>query len=252
VVVGYDRDTFAMSHIGLGKAGRWIPVRGFPGHPDQPDDIKGMWNGRFRGAIRDNFAGGWQVNPAYLFGGEADRPTHEECVRAALQRAVALFGAPKWHIGWWGGIDYYFGQEAYEQWAVDLRSLDYPADLGREQPEGAYDWYSMGNIDVQVDQIVRGRTAAAAFCEAAAGLFPSAAGDLRKAAADYREEVRMARRAFAAFIPPHDGNDGPRVAWLSNERRREEGADAVARMLEHERSAVSHIRKALDSACSLR
>ena len=245
VVVGYDQDGFTMSHIGLGEAGRWIPIRGFRGHPDQPDDIKGMWNGRYRGAIRESFAGGWQVNPAYLLGGKTGPPTREENTLATLESAIELFEAPKWHIGWWGGIDYHFGREAYEQWAGDLRALDYPADLDKEQPEGAYDWFGMGNIDVQVDQIVRGRSAAASFCEGAAEVFPSASDDLRQAASNYREEVTTAQQAFAAFIPPHNGEDGLRIDWLSSEASREAGADAVERMLEIERSAISHIREAI-------
>jgi len=250
VVVGYGRDSFAMSHIGVGDAGRWIPVRGFAGHPDYGDDVEGMWNGRFRGAIRDGFAGGWQVNPAYLLRARVDPPTPEENILAALARAVEVFEAPEWHIGWWGGVDYYFGQGAYERWASDLRDLDFPADLDREQPEGAYDWYSMGNVDVQIDQIVRGRTAAAEFCEAAAQTHPGAAADLRKAAAQYRQEIALARASFAPFIPAHDGNDEPRVAWLSDEESREAGADAVERMLERERFAVSHLRQAIETARS--
>lgn len=248
VVVGYDRDGFAMSHIGVGEAGRWIPIRGFPGHPDHGDDIQGMWNGRFRGAIRDGFAGGWQVNPAYLLKGRVDPPTREQSLLAALGRAVEVFDAPKWHIGWWGGIDYHFGRGAYEQWARGLRDLDYPADLDREKPEDAYDWYRMGNVDVQVDQIVRGRAAAAEFCETAAQALRVAAADLRNAADQYRLEIDVAREAFGPFIPAHSGNDEPRVAWLSDERSREAGADAVEKMLEHEQSAVSHIRQAIAKA----
>ena len=250
VAIGYDREGFAMSHTGVGEAGRWIPIRGFPGHPDHPDDVQGMWNGRLRGAIRDGFAGGWQVNPAYLLGAEVEPPTHEESLLAALQRAVEVFDAPLWHIGWWGGIDYHFGRGAYEQWARDLRDLDYPANPDGEQPEEAYDWYCMGNIDVQVDQIVRGRTAAAEFCETAAQALPAAAADLRKAAAQYRLEIDRARKAFGPFIPAHSGNDEPRVAWLSDEKSREMGADAVEDMLQHDRLAVSHLRQAIGAARS--
>ena len=230
----------------MGEASRWIPVRGFKGHPDFGEDIVGMWNGRFRGTVRENFAGGWQVNPAYLIGEKTDAPSREERVAAVLERAVGIFEAPKYSIGWWGGVDYHFGREAYERWAEDVAALDYPADLGKELPEGAYDWYRMGNMDTQVDQIVRGRTAAASFCEAAAEVFPDAKGDLENAAEAYRQEVMAATDAFDAFIPAHSGDDAPRVAWLSDGAKREAGAHAILRMLEHEREAIGHIRTAIE------
>ncbi|MDP6776825.1 MAG: hypothetical protein QGI83_08670 [Candidatus Latescibacteria bacterium] len=245
VVVDYDRDKWAMGHVGLGNGPRWIRVRGFEGHPDYGEDIVGMWNGRFRGTVRENFVGGWQVNPAYLLGKKTDAPSREERVAAALERAVEMFEAPKYSIGWWGGVDYHFGREAYEKWAEDLSALDYPADLERELPGDAYDWYRMGNMDTQVDQVVRVRSAAATFCDSAAEVFPDAAGDLVSAAEAYRQEVAIAREVFEAFIPAYDGNDAPRVAWLSTETEREAGAQAIRRMLEHEREAIGHIRSAL-------
>ena len=60
-----------------------------------------------------------------------------------------------------------------------------------------------------------------------------------------RQEVAIAREVFEAFIPAYDGNDAPRVAWLSTETEREAGAQAIRRMLEHEREAIGHIRSAL-------
>ena len=246
VVVGYDGDGWAMSHIGVGESCRWITVRGFEGHPDFGEDIVGMWNGRFRGSVRENFAGGWQVNPAYLIGEKTDASSREEQVTAALERAIEIFESPKYSIGWWGGVDYYFGREAYERWAQDLSALDFPADLGKELPDGAYDWYRMGNMDTQVDQIVRGRVAAAAFCESAAEAFPDAKGDLDRAAGAYRQEVAVARDVFDVFVPAQDGGDAARVAWLSDEARREAGAQAIRCMLAREQEAVGHIRGALE------
>lgn len=249
VVVGYDRDSPAMCHIGLGAAYRWIGVRGFPSSPVYGDDrsggVDGHWNGRFRGAIRCNFVGGWQNNPAYLLGEKTHRPADRVNAREALQRAAALFRADSHHIGWWGGVDYCFGEQAYEEWERELRELDFPADLQQELPEGAYDWYEMGNMDTQIDQIVRGRHAAASFCLQAAGFFPEAERHLRFAARHYRLEVNIAREAFEPFIPAYDGDDESRIAWLSDEASREVGAVAIARMLAEERAAIDSIEEAL-------
>ena len=103
----------------------------------------------------------------------------------------------------------------------------------------------MGNMDTQVDQIVRGRAAAAEFCEKAAGLFSSAKPALLTAAKAYRKEVAIARAAFAPFIPAFNGNDGPRVAWHSDESKRQSGVAAIQQMLESERAAIAAIEEAL-------
>jgi len=252
VVAGYDRENMMMSHIGIGKACRWIGVRGFSANPDFEEDrqrgVEGFWNGRFRGTIRENFVGGWQCNPAFLLGRKIDRPRAKQSAAAALKRAVELHRAPMHHIGWWGGVDYCFGRQAYEKWAEELRDLDYPADLGKQLPDGAYDWYEMGNMDTQAGQILRGRAAAADFCEKSAELLPGAKNHLHDAARSYRTEAEIARTALGVFLPAHDGNDAPRRAWLSHNASRQEGARAIHEMLKEERAAVAEIEKALANA----
>jgi len=249
VVVGYDREGMAMSHVGLGEACRWISVRGFPANPQFADDqaggVEGHWNGRFRGAVRPGFVGGWQNNPAFLLGERTDVPSYRDTLLATLNLAVDLFHAPEHHITWWGGVDYTFGREAYEQWALALRELDYPADLEKARPAEAYDWYEMGNMDTQVDQIVRGRTAAAEFCERAARSLESAAPFLRDAAGYYRDEVELARNAFAAFIPAYAGDDARRAASLSSAEECAQGAEVIESMLIAEERAVRCIEEAL-------
>ena len=252
VTVGYDPDKLMLCHIGPGEPYEWMVTRGFPGNPvyddDKERDVDGRWNGRFRGSVRPDFVGGWQDNPAYLIGERTPAPTREESVVAALRRAVELFRAPSHHIGWWGGVDYHFGERAYEEWAKALHELDYPGDLDRPLPEDAYDWYEMGNMDTQVDQIVRGREAAAMFCKQAKGVLGEAEGHLMMAAKHYWQEVSIAKGSFATFIPAYAGDDVKRVAWLSEEPSREKGVDAIRRMLDEERAAVAAIEEALASA----
>lgn len=114
-------------------------------------------------------------------------------------------------------------------------------------PEGAYDWYEMGNMDTQVDQIVRGRAAAAAFCERAAALLPAARDGLLAAAGHYRREVALTKAAFEPFIPAYDGDDGPREAWLTSEAKREAGADSIGSLLAEEQAAVAALQTSLEA-----
>jgi len=248
LAVGYDRENLQLCHIGENGQHlppyRWSLIRGIA--PGSTDEKLGHWNGRYRGTIRENFVGCWQSNPTYLIKDKkADAPTPRDRDLRALQLAVEIHAAPKHSVGYCGGVDFFFGAEAYRQWAGELGELDYPADLEKPQPKGAFDWYAMGNMDMQVDQIVVGRTAAAAFCQAAASRLPKGREDLLAAAALYRQEVDIAKSAFAAFIPRFDGNDEPRKAWLSDESKREAGVKAIDQMLEKDRAAVAAIQKAL-------
>ena len=249
VIAGYDRGNMAMSHVGLGEAYRWIGVRGFASNPQFADDqaggVEGHWNGRFRGTVRPDFVGGWQNNPAFLIGERTDVPSFRDTLLATLSLAVELFRAPGHHIGWWGGVDYHFGEQAYREWARALRRLDYPADLDKPRSAAAYDWYEMGNMDTQVDQVVRGRTAAAEFCDRAAGSLAGAAPFLRQAARHYRDEVEVARSAFAGFIPAHEGDDTRRETWLSSAEVRAQGAVTIESMLVAEQRAVRAIENAI-------
>jgi len=250
VVAGYDRQSLMMSHIGIGKAYRWIGIRGvsLADFDLDPDNGKpGYWNGRPRGTVRPNFVGAWQNNPAFILGKKTGEPTQKERVLSTLRRAVEIFRAQEHNISWWGGVTYYFGEKAYEQWANALHELDYPADLEKPQPDGAYDWYADGTMDILVDCIVRGRTAAAQFCEKAADSVPKVHQQLSIAAQRYREEVQIAQNSFGAFMPAFSGVDGPRVAWLSDEGQREAGVAAIEQMLKEERAAIAEIEKALST-----
>ncbi|MFH0965049.1 MAG: M56 family metallopeptidase [Planctomycetota bacterium] len=245
VVTGYDPDSRQMCHVGIGQANRWTGIRGLNIELNPEEGETGFWNGRMRGTVLASFVGGWQANPAFLLGNKADVPSARDNALAALERAVEVFVAPEHHIDYWGGVTYWFGQEAYEHWAEALDRLDYPADLEKPRPDRADDWYDLGNMDYLADAIVRGRSAAADFCEEAAHLLPAGAQQLKTAAKCYREEVVIARKTFAAFMPMYDGNDAPRDAWLSDEGQRSAGVAAIRDMLPKERAAVAAIEKAL-------
>ncbi|MFW5841173.1 MAG: hypothetical protein ACOCZE_11380 [Planctomycetota bacterium] len=244
LVVGYEKDRPWLCHVGDGRPYRWVPLRGVAEGAVQEEF--GIMDGRSRGTVTPNFAGGWQANPVFLIGPRTSTPDADSLLHRALDLAVRLHQAPSFHRGNCGGVDYYFGAEAYRQWAAALEALDYPADLdgpfdtnGREDP---YDWYNMGNMDMQVDQIVTGRTAAAGFCRTQADrLAGSTASALRRAAEAYQTQVALAREAFAAFIPRFDGNEEPRRRWLSNRRQCRRGAQALGRMLQQEDAAVAAI-----------
>jgi hypothetical protein len=170
---------------------------------------------------------------------------------AAIRRALQLHRAPSFHRGNWGGVDYFFGAEAYEEWARALEQLDYPADTegpfetnGREE---AHDWYNMGNMDMQVDQIVTGRSAAGSYCRTQAdriGGRPAVA--LRQAAEAYAAQVDLARQQFAAFIPPFDGRDEHRRRWLADRRKCRAGAQTLRRMAQHEHQAIEALGRILE------
>ena len=238
VVVGYDLDEPVLCHVGIGNAYRWAGVRGIVAR----EEVSGYWNGRVRGAARPGFVGGWMADPAFLLGRKGPAPAARRRAVEALKRAVSIFSAPYHRIPQWGGVTYYFGREAYEQWALALRELDYPADLEKPRPEDAYDWYDMGAMDVLVDGVVRGRQAAAEFCDAAAEVLGNAKANLLAAARFYRREAVIAGQVFHAFL---HGTDEERVAWLSDADRREAGALAVDGMLDSERSAVREVELAL-------
>jgi hypothetical protein len=247
LVVGYEADRDWLCHVGDGRPYRWTPLRGVA--DGAVDGEFGLMDGRCRGTVAPGFVGGWQANPAYLIGERISDPGDRDRALKVLKLAVELHRAQKSHRRNWGGVDYYFGAEAYEQWAGGLERLDYPGDL--EGPyetngvEDAYDWYEMGNMDMQIDQIITGRSAAASFCHRSADHMGGSVGKaLTKAAEAYDSEVDIARRSFAPFVPRFDGNDGPRQAWLSDARKRSAGAKAIRQMLEQEQSAVEALEQA--------
>jgi hypothetical protein len=250
LAVGYDQAGPSVCHVGTGidrkaPAQRWVKIRGVA--PDGVQPEFGVMDGRVRGVLRPGLLGGWQANAAYLFKNRrATAPTDADRAMSTLRLAVRLHKAKPLSRRNWGGVTYYFGAEAYEKWAKELATLN--EERARPRPKDAYDWYEMGNVDMQVDQIVNGRTAAAAFCERAAGALPAAADHLRAAAEHYRKEVAVARKTFVAFIPRFNGDDERRAAYLGDPDRCREGAAAIRRMLEHERTAVAAIEKALAGA----
>jgi hypothetical protein len=239
VVVGYDRDELGLCHVGIGEAYRWVGVRGLV----VQDEVSGYWNGRVRGAARPGFVGGWMADPAFMLGQKGPEPSARRRASEALKRAVRVFNAPYHRVRHWGGVTYYFGRQAYEEWARALRELDYPADLKKSRPEGAYDWYEMHTMHVLADGILRGRNAAADLCDALAEVLGSAKANLSAAARFYRREVVIAGQAFHAFL---HGTDAERAAYLSDPEQRESGALAIEGMLDRERSAVREIELALD------
>lgn len=251
LVVGYETDRDWLCHVGDGRRYRWVPLRGVA--EGAVDEEFGLMDGRCRGTVTPGFVGGWQANPAYLIGERTADPEDESRLFHALKLATELHRAAKVHRRNWGGVDYYFGAEAYEKWAEELESLDYP-DVINAPPEtngveDAYDWYEMGNMDMQVDQIAIGRAAATSFCRQSADQLGGSAGHSLRAAADaFEAEVALAREGFSSFCPRFDGNDEPRQAWLSDPQRRKAGAQTIRAMLQRERAAVAALEQALVSA----
>jgi hypothetical protein len=223
LVIGYDQAGTELCHNGLDgePAGTWSPIRGLTAPINDRDGLPGYWNGRPRGSVVPGFSGGWLVNPVFILGDRRDPPGPEEVARTVLQQAVALHQADSAHF--FGG-QHYFGAEAYRQWIAALPTMDGPADL-------------------VLDEVVRGRTAAATFCKRTAQLLPASAAPLMRAAEAYCREVEVARDAFPDFIPFRWDNPA-RDQWGSATQRTA-AAGAVARLLEHERVAVAAIEEAL-------
>jgi len=139
------------------------------------------------------------------------------------------------------GVTYHFGERAYEQWAKDLRDLDYPVDAEKSRPTGP-EIYDLSTMVYQVEQIVLGRAAAAGFCDASAEILPEAADYLAVAASAYREEVTIAEEALAPFL---SGDERQWKAWLSEEPRREAGVATILQLLDRERAALAAVENVL-------
>ena len=241
IVVGYDRENALLCHIGDADPYRWVPISGVAA--GTADEERGYWTGCCRGAVRDDFVGGSVCNPAFLIGERSETPPDRlQMTVSALRRGAGLHAAARHHVDCSGGTDYFFAAEAYEQWVRSLETLDYPADLHRPLPDGARGWYAMGNMHVQVDQIMRGRAAAAEFCRYATVLMRGRADQLLAAADAYDRECAVAAERLPAFT---EGTEQNRVEWLRDARCRSEGAQAVRVMLEEEMLAVSQIGDAL-------
>jgi len=237
-VVGYDRDKQRICYAG-GPADRgrheWTDLI------DPKVKELGFWDMQIRGTTRPKHYGGWIANTAFLLGEKKTDVPDVQRIGMALQRAVELHNAKPFSTTGYGGVTYYFGAQAYEQWAKDLHELDYPADAKKPRPK-LPECYDMSQMWFQADQIVRGRSAAAKLCERAADVLTEAKIHLVAAARAYREEAAIARDAFAALL---SGDDEQRDAWQSDEAKREAGVAAIGKMLEKERAAVTEIKKAL-------
>jgi len=236
--VGYDPAEDLICYVGdVKKPYDWTDVY----DKKVLSDEFGYWDAQLRGTVRPGFTGGWIGNTAFLLGEKTRDVPEAEQVMTALSRAVQLHRASSHPRG---DDTFYFGARAYEQWAKALHELVYPADFDRlrgDNPE-SYDFSTMGYL---ADQIVRGRSAAAAYCERAAGLWPVAEDHLLAAAKAYREEATIAQETFGVFLT---GTEAQREAWLSDEAMREAGVTAVAEMLEKEQLAIQHIQVALAAA----
>ncbi len=246
IVFGYDRQESAFGHVREDGVAEWTGIRGLNAEV-QPGAPKGYWNGRVRGAVRKDFAGGWLVNPAFLLGRKAAAPDAEERCLNCLRRAVDLHWAAPVEISWWGGVSYWFGREAYDQLAMALEELDYPAVLSMQVPNDAYDWYAVHTLDDLADMLTRGRTAAADYLRSAAEILPRAAELLVAASEAFRQEAAVAAKCFAGVVPCLGGTDETLKAWLSDPGSLLAGAQAVRNMQEQNCLATDSIAAALDA-----
>ncbi|MHC4716019.1 MAG: hypothetical protein ACYS5V_03555, partial [Planctomycetota bacterium] len=235
VAVGYDRPNGLICYAGGEQPYEWTEL------VDPKAKELGFWDAQVRGTLRRGFVGGWIGNAAFLLGPKRSEPTRAKRYLTALRRAVELHNAKPNRTNWYGAVTYWFGRRAYQQWAKDLRELDYPADVSKDRPK-LPEIYNVGLMSYQADQIVRGRTAAAEFCQKAAEALPKAKTYLQSAAKAYQQEAAIATKAFPAFLA---GTDKQREAWLSDEAKRERGVKAIEDMLAEERVAIAEIAKAL-------
>ncbi len=246
VVDGYDRVNMQLRYADtVDQSSRWGGINGinentFGSDGDAP---LGFWDAQGRGMInRDHpkVVGNWWASPAFILGKRASTPSERDRTIEALKRAIAMFTAPEFHNGDWATA--VFGGQAYKEWADALLALNYPDDvLDAENPNR----YKRVVRDRMVVQIVRGRTAAADFCEKATDALPKGADHLRRAAKLYREQIAKAQQAFAPFNSIAIQADAARNAWLQDKSKREAGFTAIHEMWNTERAAVNAIREAL-------
>lgn len=246
VAVGYDRENLMMCHVGIGDYRRWSEVRGMNMRFSPVEGRSFFWNGRVRGTVRPSFVGGWQNNPAFILKDKASNPSEKEKVIDVLRLAVDMFNAGPHRVIYWGGITYSFGRSAYEQWADAISVLDYPADKFKTRPREAYAWYDMTTVDVMVDNIYRGRTAAANFLKHAVDVLPEAKDPLNAAAKHYLLEVDIVEQTFSTFMPMLTAKEADRAAMLSNSVRKADALSSIEKMLKKEAAAIQEIGKALE------
>lgn len=242
VAAGYDRKEDQMCYVGGKNAYQWSGISGI--NVDTCGDPEvgklGFWDSRVRGAIRPGFLGGWLSNVAFILGEKTADIEPKQRVVESLRLATRMF-RPGLQVTKYSGVTYYFGEKAYERWADDLHRLDYPGDITKPRPE-APEIYDLSTMTYQVEQIVRGRSAAAKLCEQAASLLPHSKQELLEAAGAYREEVAIAKETFAPFL---GGTEKQWDNWLSSEAQREAGAAAIRELLVKEHQAIAQIEKVL-------
>ena len=234
ILAGFDLPNELICLMGGESPYEWTPLW------DEKAHAWGFWDMQVRGTIRqDAFLGGWQANASFLLGDKEGVIPARDWMLNTLTLAQSLSLAPAQATDWYGGVTYYFGQNAFKQWAEDLLKLDFPDDLNAPRPESP-DIYNLDLMVYQVDQIAQGRAAAAEFCAKAAHQLNLPG--LQTATAAYNRQQSIARNALAVFM-----QDDPeaRLAWLSDSRQRKSGAQAVLAMLEEERQAIRSIEQAL-------
>jgi len=240
IVIGYDRKRSEQCHIGIGEAYRWTGIRGISFPCNEQEGLTDHWNGRKRAQFTGHI-GGWRANLGFVVESKTTTPSEQERLTVVLKRAVDLFHHQKIRIG---NENFYFGEEACQQWAKDLVDLNYPADTEKAIPEGSWGLYSMENIDYMVDIISRGRIAAAEFLEKTSENFPECRDRLRTAARNYREEVEITKEAFAAYDPPWSESKTVEE-FLSNKKQLNSASSSILQMLEKEKNAIAEIEETL-------
>jgi len=234
ILAGFDLDSQEMYLVGEEPPAMWTAIW------DEKARDWGFWDMQVRGAIReDEFLGGWQANACFLLGDKQTDIPERSRVLNTLNLAVRLSLEPLHSTNWYGGVSYYFGQLAFEQWANDLLLMEYPDILGATRPETP-DIYNLDLMVYQVEQVIFGRKAAAAFCKKAATVLQQPI--LQEAAKAYDQQAAVAEDALGIFL-----QDDPlsRHAWLSDPGNRRKAASAVHELLAQEQQAVDLIQKAL-------
>ncbi len=226
LVVGYDKANKQFCHNGLHKepAYSWHNIRGISYALNDVDGEFGYWNGRPRGTVLPGFEGGWLVNPVFILGDQTSTPDQTQVALITLKRAVELYHAKPIHF--FGGM-HYFGDRAYQQWINAINTMDDPKDL-------------------VLDQVVRGRHAAAAYCRSIKTLFPQSTNQLDMAADAYDKLVKIAHDAFADLIP-FDWENPKREKWGTQEQRTTQ-RQALMQMRDMERIAIEAIRSVVMQA----
>lgn len=238
VIVGYDRIEQKVCHAGGKKGYEWTDL-----YDAKVKEI-GFWDMQVRGAVKHDFYGGWLANTAFLLHERYRERSERERAISSFHKAIEMHGTKEFNTSFYGGVTYYFGRGAYEQLAFDLHELDHPADAERAKKRLG-DWFVMHNMNVQVEQIVRGRGIASKYCEKASRLFPTAKAYFQDAAREYCKEMEVAKRTFGPFLSDDTRATKSRDRWLSDASKRYRGVSAIYKMLEHESAAIGRIERAL-------